>query len=354
MKLVRESLFSSAVRSFCISFFAVIGIVIAVFIILLAFGAGKTAKSSEASNFEMIIPDTNGRKYVMSSQKPLLLRIDINGVIGSGGMQGISAENIRAILNESQAGALKNGLVKGILLYINSPGGGATTSESIYEALKQYSLKYQIPIYAYVEGLCASGGMYIACAADKIYATETSVIGSVGVIGMFFNYSDGMGKIGIQNKTLTAGTGKDDLNPYKPWQENSGNSMQHIIDLNYKQFISVVSKERPKLTEKQLINKYGANVYYATEAEQYGYIDGAGYQLQEVAQMLAKSAGITDNKFQVIQLEPKVRFTDFLSLKNSLVANPSLMDLIKKNPFSFLSPINGELMNLYTPAPDSL
>ncbi len=344
MKLVRESLFSSVIRSFCISFFAVIGIFIAFFLVLFVIGAGQNSKATDTSTFDIVIPNTNGRKYAFTSHQPLLLRVDIVGEIAGKG--GVSADDVVAILNESRSGPLKNQKIKGILLYINSPGGGSSASSSIYYALKQYALQYQIPIYAYVDGLCASGGMYIACAADKIYSSETSMVGSVGVIGMFFNVSQGMQKIGVQNQTLTAGRNKDAMNPFQPWGENSSASYQNIVNQTYAQFVSVVSQARPKLTPELLINTYGAEVYYAPQAEAYGYIDGAGYQYDEVVEMLAKAAQIDGDNYQMIQMQPKMRLSDLFRMSQMMLRQPKAVDYLKNNLVRFQSPTQFEVLAL--------
>lgn len=345
MKLVRESLFSSTIRSFCISFFAVIGIVVAVFLVMVVFGAGKTSKALEMSMYDVVIPDTNGRKYMFTNNQPLLLRLNVTGQIG---LPNLNTETVRSILNESVAGPFKNHPIKGILLYINTPGGSAFDSESIYNMLKDYSQKYQVPIYAFVEGLCASGGMFIACSADKVYSTESSVIGSVGVVAMYFNVSEGMQKVGLQNQTLTAGAHKADMNPFQPWTEDSATSMKEIIALNYDQFVSVVSSARPKLTESLLKNKYGANVYYSTQAAEYGYTDGTGYQYNEVVEMLAKAADI-DSSYQVIELQPKIHFSDLFKMSNQMLSSSEKLKSIFKNPFFFMSP-NRELPMQMMPA----
>lgn len=341
MKLVRESLFSSTIRSFCISFFAVIGIVIAFFLVMLVFGAGKTSKALETSNFDVIIPDTNGRRYPLASNQPLLLRLDIVGPImpdNGGGMfapSSVGLDSIRSALNESHMGPLKDNRIKGVLLYINSPGGAGYLCEPIYESIKEYSLKYQIPVYAYVEGYCASAAMYIACSAQKIYSNSSSVIGSVGAFWKFFNYSQGMQKIGVENKTLTAGKGKDSMNPFQPWEPGSSDNYQTILDETYNQFVDVVAAARPKLSKSSLINKYGAEVFYSPTAEKLGYIDGAGYQYPQVVQLLAEEAGITGNNYQVVQLLPKVKFSDILGISSSLTSKPSAVDFFKLNPLEF-------------------
>lgn len=345
MKLIRESIFSSVVRSFCIAFFSVIGIMIAVFLVLVLFGLGKGAKTVDSTTFDFVIPETNGRKYAFASHKPILLRIDLEGTIGSTG--GITTEEVRSILNESTTGPLKGDKVRGILLYMNSPGGGAVTSESIYYAIKDYALAHQIPVYTYVEGLCASGGYLIACATDKIYASNASMIGSVGTLIMFFNVSDTMNKVGVANWTMSRGKGKTSMNPFQPWGENANAEYIPLLNTNYEQFLSIVTNARPQVSKQQLVEVYGAGIFMADKAQEIGYIDGAGYQLNEVTDMLAEAANLDKNNYQVITMEPKAKFADFLKLDTFSSKSP--LSYFQKALLNKDAPLNLEPLYLFNP-----
>ncbi len=312
MKLIRESIFSSAVRSFCIAFFGVIGIVLAVVVIMMSFGAAQNGKSADTSTFDILLPDSNGRKYTPSSHKPLILRIDISGVIGQNGN---TAETIRSVLNESHSGLLKGNKIKAILLYINSPGGGAIDSSGIYRALTDYKNQYGIPVHAFVDGLCCSGGMFIACASDRISATTISDIGSVGVFINAFSVYDTMNKLGIQSKTISYGKGKTDVNPLQPMSENNFASYQPLIQNIYDDFVQVVTSNRPRISKEDLINVYGAGVYTAKQSLEYGYIDALTESLGNAYQEVAQAAGIADQSYQVIQMQPKFKMTDLFSVK---------------------------------------
>ena len=126
----------------------------------------------------VIAPDATGMRNLLPSSAPVILRINVHGIIGEPHLNQDEFENL---LLDSQEGMFHNNRVKGVLLHINTPGGTAIDSDGIYRALMKYKATYEIPIYAYVNGICASGGMFIASAADKIYATPESMIGSVGV-----------------------------------------------------------------------------------------------------------------------------------------------------------------------------
>src|SRR5207244_10146556 len=120
---------------------------------------------------------------------------------------------------------------------------------------------------------CASGGMYIACSAEKIFATDSSLVGHVGVLlPTMFNFSQLMDTIGVGSKTITAGKDKDIMNPFRPWKPNEGASLQAITDVLYTQFVDIVTKSRPKLTKEALIEE-GAQIYSVEEALRLGYID---------------------------------------------------------------------------------
>lgn len=336
MKYIRESIFSSAVRSFCISFFAVIGIVIAFFLVLLVFGAGKSSKAIDSSTYDFVIPDTNGRKYLFNSNTPLLLRLNLTDVIGMG--KGIDIEEIRSILNESRTGPLKNHPIKGILLYVNTPGGGAVSATSIYHALKDYSTEYKVPIYVYVEGLCASAGYYISCAASKIYASEGSMVGSIGAYFMFFNVSETLNKVGVQNKILYRGKDKVAMNPFQPWTEGDEQPYVSLLDADYQAFVETVAAARPQMNVNEIVNVYGARVFTASKAQEIGMIDGANYSLSQVSNLLAQAAGI-DGSYQVITMQPKMKLSDLLKIE-PFSQSSSADKLLKKYHFTLFNPLS--------------
>ncbi|MFS8564413.1 MAG: S49 family peptidase [Rhabdochlamydiaceae bacterium] len=301
MHFTRESVFVGAVRSFCSSFALIVGLSLGLLVVFMGItmvgGNNYLPPKSELT----VMPDAHGNRAILPANAPVILRIDFSGVIGVGDL---TAEKIQDVLLDSQEDMLKGNRVKGILLRINSPGGVASEADSIYKALVNYKDKYKVPIYTYVDGICASGGVYIACASDKIYATPSSIIGSVGVrLGPNFNFADAMTKIGVSALTLTAGKDKDELNPFRPWGPSEGASIQTVILAMYDQFIGIVSKARPKLTKEKLVGEYGANIFIAQTAETYGYIDHANSDYNMSLMDLTHAAGIDgEQPYQVVQL----------------------------------------------------
>lgn len=303
---MKESILRSAIRSFFTSLFGCIGFLIGVFAIIML---GIMSSGIDTKTTLKVIPNAEGIKGDAKLGSPVLLQIDIHDIIGLGKM---TAEAVNMQLYESQL-KFKQGQIKGILLHMNTPGGGVTASNAIYEALLDYKKKYNIPIYAYVEGLCASGGMYIASAADFIYSNPISVIGSIGVIeGPFFNFSELLKKIDVSSVTLTEGKNKDSFNPFRPWRENEANTHQAIIKSMYDRFVHVVEKSRPNLNVKQLRDEYGAQVFIAEKAKELGYIDVDNCTYKEALKSLKLAACIGENEsYQVIKLVPPIEYKFF-------------------------------------------
>lgn len=347
MHVSKESLFVSAVRSFFNTFFALLGIVACVLLV----GLGVTlivgfSSDSEKTAFS-IQPDANGQRSPLPFSTPALLKVDIDGVIGNGKLVSSAIENI--LLN-SREGVLKNNRVKGVLLCINTPGGTVTDSNGIYELFKAYKEKYNVPVFAYIDGLCASGGMYVASSADKIYASSVSIIGSVGVVfGPVFNFYGLMEKWGIKATTIAKGKDKAMLNPFAPLVPGEDESLDRISEHLYHHFVDLVVAARSKISKEDLVNIYGAQVYVAPKAQEIGFIDVAGATYSQTVAALAEAAGIkTDEKYQVIECKVQRPFLSEMLDANSLFA-PLLKLLHRTDPLGDLSSINDPYLYLYRP-----
>lgn len=303
---MRDSILFASVRSFFVAACAVVGIGMgfAVLVILMALISTSTGQENITTSYKAeILPNANNVRKELSKEAPVLLQLNFAGVIG---MDSLTTAGVRQQLIESREGIFDNNRVKGILIHMNTPGGTMDDSDGIYRLLKAYKEQYKVPIYVYVDGMCASGGMYIACAADKIYASDVSLVGSVGVlVSSFLNFSQLMEKVGVQALTLTAGKGKDELNPLRPWKPGEEHSYQSIINYYYQNFLDIVTSARPKLTKEKLIEVYGAHIFPAASAQEYGFIDESGKSLAEVQKALLQQLGIEGDYYQVIQLESK-------------------------------------------------
>lgn len=161
----------------------------------------------------------------------------------------------------------------GILLYIDSPGGGVYQSDEVYLALEDYKHSTGNKVWAYMGPLAASGGYYIACAADVIYANRNTLTGSIGVISATsVDLTELMKKYGIKMTTVTAGKNKNMLNINSPMTEEHRAIMQGIADEAYDQFTDIVSQSRNMKIEKVRALADG-RIYTAAQAEANGLID---------------------------------------------------------------------------------
>lgn len=316
---MRDSILYSALRSLAIAFCAVIGVGLGIVFFLLLVGS-LSSTTTEAKlttvNTEEILPNAEGKREALSKSVPAVLQINIDSIIGT---EQLTTRAIRQLLVESREGDFKNDRVKAILLYIDTPGGTVFDADGIYRALVEYKQKYKVPIYAYVDGLCASGGMYVASAADKIFANDTSLIGSVGVIApTFMNLTKLLDKLGIETLTISAGKDKDAMNPLRPWKPGEDKNYRSIIDYYYNHFVDVVTSNRPNINKEKLVQDYGAQLYPSPEALKYGYIDMDNASLGSAIKELVKNVGIEDNNYQVVKLENKQWWSSLFSGDSSL------------------------------------
>ncbi len=343
MDPLKESIFTSTLRAL----FKAIAIIIGIFIAFIPIGIvigmlGKDADTGDKTTTSYL-PDLNGNSQILSPSSPAILRINIQGVIGT--KEGVTAEDIEAQLIDSQKGLLKDKRIKGILLYLKTPGGSALDSDTIYRLLLSYKEKFNIPIYAYVDGLCASGGMYIGCSADRIYSSTVGMIGSIGVvIGPFFNVTDALQKLGIESKTITQGKDKDMMSPFRKWKEGEDQSLVRIGSYLYEVFVDIVLKHRPRINRQKLLHEYGAQVFDPPTAEELGYIDVADSSYKEALLDLLHKSDIDPKKpYQIVELKSKKQWlSDLLRGHSPLTSGRVVHEFSignfdsKANGFSYL------------------
>jgi protease-4 len=167
--------------------------------------------------------------------------VEISGVIGPG--TDASAEKISSALQA----AFKDKNTQGVVLRINSPGGSPVQSQGIYDEMKRLRAKYPaIPLYVVVEDLCASGGYYVAAAADKIFVARGSIVGSIGVRMDNFGVVGLMEKLGVERRLITAGKNKAMLDPFLPMDESHRQIATELINEIHAQFIAAVKDGRGK------------------------------------------------------------------------------------------------------------
>jgi protease IV len=181
--------------------------------------------------FDLRKASTDGEKHTALIE--LAGAIDINGEA--------SADSINSALRA----AFEDSNTAGVVIRINSPGGSPVQSGLIFQEIKRLRAKYpNIPLYAVVEEMCASGGYFVAAAADKIYANEASLIGSIGVLMDGFGFTGAMEKAGVERRLLTAGANKGFLDSFSPLGEEQKKFAQQMLADIHQQFIDAVKKGR--------------------------------------------------------------------------------------------------------------
>ena len=224
-----------------------------------------------------------------------ILMLDISGTITeqekSGGLLGRSSASMVSLIRESLQKAEKDDNIKGIILRINSPGGTVTASDIIYHDIIEFKKRRKIPVHACIMSTGASGGYYVAAAADEIIAHPTAITGSIGVILMKFNVEGLMGKIGVEEQTVKSGDKKDIMSPFRKATPEEVKLAQEIIDQLYGRFLDVViSRSGNKLNRDELRKLADGRLYTARQAMEAKLIDRIGY-LDDVIAGLRKISG---------------------------------------------------------------
>lgn len=196
--------------------------------------------------------------------------VDVVGVIAED--KDANAANII----ESLRDAVKDKHTKGIILHSNSPGGSPVQSAYVYEEIRKIKKEHpDLPVYAVVSDICASGCYYIASASDKIFVNPSSLIGSIGVLMDGFGFVDIMQKLGVERRLLTAGAHKAMLDPFSPPKTDETQYMQGLLDQVHQQFIGAVKAGRGDRL-KESPDMFSGLVWTGEAGVKLGVADGYG------------------------------------------------------------------------------
>ena len=180
-----------------------------------------------------------GDWFDSAADEPHTALVDLRGIIADG--SDASADRIVAGLQA----AFEDEQTKGVILRINSPGGSPVQAAYINDEVTRLRAQHpDIPLYAVVADICASGGYYVAAAADKIYVNESSIVGSIGVLMNGFGFVDAMQKLGIERRLFTAGKQKGFLDPFSPTKPDEVEHLKEMLAQIHQQFIDVVKNGR--------------------------------------------------------------------------------------------------------------
>ncbi|HEX2826134.1 MAG TPA: S49 family peptidase [Burkholderiales bacterium] len=213
--------------------------------------------------------------------------VELRGVISP--ESAASADNVVSGLQE----AFKDKRTQGVILRINSPGGSPVQAGHINDEIKRLRAKYpNIPLYAVVEDICASGGYYVAVAADQIYVDKGSIIGSIGVLMDGFGFTGLMDKLGIERRLLAAGKNKGFLDPFSPIREDQKEYAETMLGEIHQQFINVVRQGRGKKL-KETPDLFSGLLWVGTRSVELGLADALG-SVDYVAREVIKAEDIID------------------------------------------------------------
>jgi protease-4 len=233
----------------------------------------------------LMLPDQLGGGSVSIGRHTAL--VEVKGVIADG--TDASADNI--VTGLRNAFADKNTV--GVILRINSPGGSPVQSGYVYDEIKRLREKHPaIPLYAVVSDMCASGGYYIAAAADSIYANKASVVGSIGVLMNGFGFVGTMDKLGVERRLLTAGEHKGFLDPFSPSRPEDVEHIKSLLGDIHQQFITAVKQGRgERLKEDPQL--FSGLVWTGEQGMALGLVDGLA-SASQVARDVIGAENIVD------------------------------------------------------------
>jgi protease-4 len=213
--------------------------------------------------------------------------VELEGVIDAKG--DASAEKIASALQA----AFKHRNTQGVILRINSPGGSPVQSGIINDEVRRLRGVYpNTPLYVVVEDVCASGGYFVAAAADMIYVNKASLVGSIGVLMDGFGFTGGMEKLGVERRLLAAGENKGFMDPFSPLDAKQKEYALGMLNDIHQQFIAVVKQGRGKRL-KDDPELFSGLIWTGQKAVELGLADGYG-SVESVARDVIKAEVIVD------------------------------------------------------------
>ena len=213
--------------------------------------------------------------------------VELKGVISSESKA--SADKVISALQH----AFKDKNTQGVVLRINSPGGSPVQAGYINDEIKRLRVKHKdIPLYVVVQDICASGGYYVAAAADKIFVDKASIVGSIGVLMDGFGFTGTMEKLGVERRLITAGENKGFLDPFSPVNPEQQKYARQMVEEIHQQFIKVVKDGRGARL-KESSEMFTGLVWSGEKSVANGLADGLG-GLDYVARDVIKAEQIVD------------------------------------------------------------
>lgn len=210
-----------------------------------------------------------------------ILVIPIEGIIGTD-----NANNQQDHILSSIDKITEDKTIKAVLLSIDSPGGGVYATREIYDRMKAVKEETDLPVYASMGSMAASGGYYLAMLGDKVYASEETVTGSIGVIMSGYNTKGLLDKLGVTPIVYKSGAMKDILSSSRDATEEERQVIQTYIDESYQRFVDVIVEGRD-MPKEQILQLADGRIYSGQQAKNLGLIDQLGYQSDALTDLKA-------------------------------------------------------------------
>lgn len=203
---------------------------------------------------------------------PVVSVVRLSGVIASGNRGALSDQALGAVIEK----AFRKGKPTAVALVINSPGGSPVQSSLIGARIRRLAEEKDIPVFAFVEDVAASGGYWLAAAADEIFVDSSSVVGSIGVISSGFGAHELLAKHGIERRVHTAGKSKSMMDPFRPEKEEDVARLEKVLGQIHETFIDHVKTRRgEKLVDNP--DLFTGEIWIGAHAVEQGLVDGIGH-----------------------------------------------------------------------------
>ena len=210
--------------------------------------------------------------FSLFKSKPNVSILRLEGIIGKAGAMksGLSISSTNKLIEK----AFSNDKTKLVCLCINSPGGSPAQSEFIAKRIRHLSETKNIPVISFVEDVAASGGYWLACSGDKIYASKSSIIGSIGVISSGFGFKEAIDKLGIERRLYTQGKNKSVLDPFIDAKEEDITIIKNLQKNIHEHFIDYIKTRRGRFITQDDEIVFNGEFWTGQIALDYGLIDG--------------------------------------------------------------------------------
>lgn len=220
--------------------------------------------------------------------------VQLSGTISTGSRLSVDRLNDAGVSGVLEK-AFKKGKPSAVALVINSPGGSPVQSSLIAARIQRLSKENKVPVYAFVEDLAASGGYWLATAADEIYVDPASIVGSIGVIHASFGFDKFIEKHGIKRRVHTAGESKSMLDPFRPEKPADVKRHKVLLEQVHQVFKArVIERRGAKLTREDL---FTGDIWIGEKAVEIGLADGIGHVIPKMKEILGdKTRFVTHGK----------------------------------------------------------